>query len=213
MHRSRTFGSLLLGLAVVLSGCAVGNRYAYSEARATPHLSGTGPVAVAAQDQRPYVVSGDKNPDFVGLQRNRFGIPFDVKTDKGQPLASDFAGTIVKSLAGAGYQATAYSVASRDKADAVKARLLQNKPRRALLLTIKEWKTDTKKNVALYYDLTLSVTSAEGKPMAQKTLQGRDDLGGAFFNTSKYANLAAPDAFGLKVQELLDAPEIARSLK
>ncbi|WP_299693927.1 hypothetical protein [Hydrocarboniphaga sp.] len=168
---------------------------------------------MTAFDQRPYVVSGDKTPDFVGLQRSRFGIPFDVKTDQGQPLSDDFTRVVVNSLQGAGYQAAALPAAPGDKLPAVKKRLLQNRPRRAMLLTIDEWKSDTSKNVALFYDLTLSVSSSDGSMLAQKTLKGRDDLGGTFFGSGKYAKVAVSDAFGLKMQALLDAPEIARALK
>jgi hypothetical protein len=212
MKGSLFVAALLTGL-ISLSGCAYGNRYHYADARATPHYAGNGAIAAATYDQRPYVLSGNKTPDFVGLQRGRFGIPFDVHTDKGQPLAEDFVQVMVASLKGVGYQARPVPTAATDKLPAVKSRLLQSKPRRALLLTINEWKSDTSKNVALYYDLSLSVSAADGSLLAQKSLKGRDDLGGQFFGSGKYAKVAVSDAFGLKLQALLDEPEIARALK
>ena len=43
-------------VSVVLTGCAVGNRYAYQSVVASPQVSGTTAVSVATHDQREYVV-------------------------------------------------------------------------------------------------------------------------------------------------------------
>src|SRR5262249_59230593 len=74
-------------LSIVLTGCAVGNRYAYQSVVASPQVSGTRAVTVATLDQREYVRSGSKDPQFVGLQRGGVGHPFDVRTPDHQPLA------------------------------------------------------------------------------------------------------------------------------
>ena len=63
-------------VAVLLTGCAIGNRYAYQSVVANPQLSGTTAVGVATHDQREYVRSGSKDPQFVGLQRGGYGNPF-----------------------------------------------------------------------------------------------------------------------------------------
>lgn len=76
----------MLLLAVVSSGCAVGNRYAYHTVVVDPSISGRSRVSVATHDQRAYVVSGNKDPQFVGVQRGGFGNPFDVRTMMVAPL-------------------------------------------------------------------------------------------------------------------------------
>ncbi len=60
--------AVLVQLAgVLLSGCAIGNRYAYQTVVASPQVSGTTAVSIATYDQREYVRSGTKDPQFVGL--------------------------------------------------------------------------------------------------------------------------------------------------
>src|SRR2546428_9600965 len=72
---------------LLLSGCAIGNRYAYQTVVASPQVSGTTAVSIATYDQREYVRSGTKDPQFVGLQRGGYGNPFDVRTEGDRPLA------------------------------------------------------------------------------------------------------------------------------
>jgi len=85
-------------VGVLLSGCAVGNRYAYQTVVASPQVSGTTAVGVATHDQREYVRSGAKDPQFVGLQRGGFGNPFDVRTEGDKPLADAMTAALVNTL-------------------------------------------------------------------------------------------------------------------
>ncbi|MEA3643938.1 MAG: hypothetical protein VBE63_29025, partial [Lamprobacter sp.] len=63
--------ALLLPLALVialLGGCAIGNTYEYRLPRMPLPVEGSSSIGLAVTDQRPYILSGDKEPDFVGLQ-------------------------------------------------------------------------------------------------------------------------------------------------
>ena len=86
----RFYVALLIVAACAAGGCAVGNTHAYSTILANPTLAGTSAVNVATHDRRDSVQSGEKSPDFVGLQRGGFGNPFNVKTTGGRPLADEF---------------------------------------------------------------------------------------------------------------------------
>ena len=92
-------------VAVLLTGCAIGNRYAYQSVVANPQLSGTTAVGVATHDQREYVRSGSKDPQFVGLQRGGFGNPFDVRTADDKPLADAMTTALVNTLNKKGFRA------------------------------------------------------------------------------------------------------------
>ena len=59
---------------------------------------------MATQDRREYVLSGNKDPQFVGLQRGGYGNPFDVRTSDDRPLAEDMTTAIVAAMAGRGFQ-------------------------------------------------------------------------------------------------------------
>ena len=81
-------------------GCAVGNRHAYHTTVAPLQASGSHTIAVATHDEREYVRSGNKQPDFVGLQRGGYGNPFKVTTESGHALAQDVTDSITASATG-----------------------------------------------------------------------------------------------------------------
>ena len=82
-----------------------------------------------------------------------------------------------------------------------------------LLLTLVEWKSDTYKNTALGYDVTLEVRDAQGNELASCRRSGKDDLGGSFWNPVGHANRAVPTAFAAKLGELLSDPGILAALQ
>ena len=214
MQGALSHGGLALLLSSVLeSGCAVGNRYAYSTVALEPTLTGSGRVSVATQDRREYVLSGDKKPNFVGLQRGGYGNPFDVGTSGGQPLADDMTRAIVVAMAKRGFQPAPVLVAPSADAAQVRQALFTDGAERGLLLTLREWKSDTYINVALRYDITLVVMDRTGATLAEKRTQGRDDLGGSFWNPPSHAKDAVPLAFKAKLEEVLNDPAIASALR
>jgi hypothetical protein len=205
-------GLLLAGM-MLLAGCAVGNKYDYDASRANLAYSGARRVTVAAWEQRKYVLSGDKQPDFVGLQRGNMGVPFDVVTGSKQPLATEMTGSLILSLTGAGFTASPVTLTQKDTEGSAVYALLRNKPARAVLLRVDNWESDTFKNPTVYYDLTLNVYDGGGRKLAAKNVKGSQDLDGSFFNAPGKAKKAVPEAFRLKIEQLLNAPEIVAALK
>lgn len=203
----------MLLFVVFLSGCAIGNRYAYHSVVVEPNSSGRSRVSVATHDQRAYVVSGNKDPQFVGLQHGGFGNPFDVRTDDGRPLADNVTTAIVAAMRRRGFQAVPVFVPASADAAQLQQRLLQDIVDFALLLTLREWKSDTLKNVALEYNVTLVVMNRAGQVVAKKDLQGRDNLGGSYWNPPAHAKDAVPQAFKSKLEELLGDPLITGVLQ
>jgi hypothetical protein len=197
----------------LLVGCAVGNRHAYHTVTVEPSVSGSGALGVATHDQRPYVVAGDKEPQFVGLQRGGFGNPFDVRTADDRPLADDMTQALANSLRRKGFQAVSIVLAASDSADRVRDKLRQTGAPRAVVLTLREWKSDTYTNTALVYDVTLRVVDQSAEVLSEKRIQGRDDLGGDFWNPPAHAKQAVPRAFKTKVEELLGDEGIVRALR
>ncbi len=202
----------LLMLTTGLAACAIGNEYAYDAKPANIAYQGSGTVASAVHDQRSYVKSGDKPPSFVGLQRNRFGIPFDVSTTSGQALDVDLGKTLGGALTSAGYRDSAVAVTFRDSGAAARDRLLATRAKRLVLLTLNEWKTDTRTKAALYFDLTMAVYDERGKLLAKQSLKGRDDIGGKRFGTEAYVSEQAPQAFANKLEALFKTPDVMKAL-
>ncbi len=168
---------------------------------------------MATQDRREYVLSGDKDPQFVGLQRGGYGNPFDVRTSNDRPLAEDMTTAIVAAIAKRGFQPVPVLVLPSADAAQVRQALFKDGVERALLLTLREWKSDTYVNVGLPYDITLVVMDKTGAVVGEKRLQRRDNLGGSFWSPPSHAEKTVPLAFKAKLEELLSDPAIAGALR
>jgi hypothetical protein len=198
-------------VSVVLTGCAVGNRYAYQAVVASPQVSGTSAVSVATHDQREYVRAGSKDPQFVGLQRGGFGNPFDVRTADDKPLADAMTTALINTLAKKGFRAQPVVVSHSLTAADARQQAVRVGADRALVLTLQEWKSDTALRVGLAYDMTMTVLDRTGAVLAEKRLQGHDNLGAASLPSQVGEIVAA--AFKTKLEQLLDDPGVAGALR
>lgn len=205
--------ALSVAVALGLSACAFGHRYDYSDTGTSLAYRGQGRVAVAAWDQRPYVLSGNKDPHFVGLQRSLYGIPFNVSTDSGQPLATEMGKAMVLTLAGAGFGATPVELPAQDQQSQALQALLQAGLRRSLLLRVDNWESDNYKNPTVTYDLSLAVYDHDGRRLASTGTKGIDDLHSKLFDSSTAPGKIVPALFQQKIQQMLDAPEIQAALR
>ena len=203
-------GLLFVVLLCVLSGCAYGNRYDYSGVVADLDFSGDASIIVAVHDQREYVISGAKNPDFIGLQRQKFGtpgLPYNVRTENGKPLADNIAQAISQSLSGVGLKVTPVILAYTDTPKMALSKLTPLGADRIVMVVIKEWKTDNMHNARLMYDLYLKVFGPDKRVLATKTVASTgQNIGGT-------PELTAPRMLKDKIEELLNDPAIAATLR
>ncbi len=205
--------SCIVIVVVSLYGCAFGNKHAYHDAAIDYRGEGAAKVGIATLDQRIYIISNDKMPDFVGLQRAGFGNPFDVSTESGQALAEDITTALARSLAKKGFNASPVAVSSSEQVDTVISMLANLGVDRSILLVLREWKTDTYKNTGLYYDVTLMVLDGSGNTLAKRSIGGKDNLGGSVWSPPGHAKEAVPLAFKEKMEELLNNNQVLRALK
>ncbi len=204
--------ALLLFVVLLGAGCAIGNRHDYADVVADVKASGNSSIRVATHDQRSYVVSGTKLPQFVGLQRGGYGNPFNVSTSTNKPLADDITAAITTSLARKGFRTIPVIVSRADSKEAVLKKAQAAGAERSLIVTLSEWKSDTYTSVALVYDATMMVFDNEGQKLAEKKIEGRDNLGGSMWNPPSHARQAVPAAFKQKLEELLNDPDILRAV-
>lgn len=203
---------LLVFVLFFSSGCVVGQKYSYNTVVADFAASDTRAVGVATSDLRPYILSGDKTPDVVGLLRGGFGNPFNVTTESGKPLADDMTEVITASLSKKGFKVTPVIVFPKDSFDSVLEKLKATQGENLLLLTLNEWKSDTYVNAGLYYDINLKVFDKSGNKIAENTVRGNDNLGGSM-NTASFTKAAVPQAFQKKLEELFNNPAIVKALQ
>jgi hypothetical protein len=203
----------IIVLASALAGCAVGNKHTYSVQTPTFAVSGDRAVAVATEDSRPYVLSKDKGPEFVGLSRGGFGNPFNTTTESGRPLADDFSATIARSLEMKGFKSTVVRVAAPLSAADARAFVASSGAERLALVSINEWKSDTYMSTSLQYDVALRVYDANGSQLAVNRIAGNDDLGGSAMNPPAHARAAVPAAYKRKLEELFASEAVMTSLR
>jgi mannose/fructose-specific phosphotransferase system component IIA len=205
--------TLLVALsALVLGGCAVGRTASYADAAVNlPGASVSNlAVALAVQDRRPYVVSGNKPEKFVGLQRGGFGNPFDVNTSSGAALATDLRDSIAKALKAKGYNVTAVTVAPGDANDAARRKLADARAKRSALVVLTELKSDSYMNSSVAYDMTLTVLDERGNAVASNTVRGEDNVSGSgmIADESKITQ-----HIGHKLEQLFADPKVTAALR
>lgn len=208
MRRSLVFVVLS---TLLTSGCAIGNKYAfdYRPATVADVAQGASILLLEPLDQRSYIVSGDEPPDFVGEQRNGYGMPFNVTTADGRPF-SETVGSIAKNdLEAAGYRVTLVD----DSPDAIGALLKERGIDRGLVLVIREFESDTMTNITVDWDIEASVYDQNGKIVTTESDRGSEDLVGSFMNPPKAARQKVPAFLHEKIHELLNRPSIQSALR
>lgn len=217
-RKSIAFGMLMISFLLFVSGCSVanvfgvGNKHMYHDVLADINATDSIAVGIATHDQREYILTGKKSPNFVGLSRGGYGNPFGVTTASGRNLADDMTDAISNSLLKRGYVAIPVIVSYELDHGEVLSKLKETAAKRLILLTLNEWKSDTYTNTALIYDVQLQVFDQSGKKLAGKHIQGRDDLKGSLISPPNHAKKVIPIAFREKLEELLNDPEIAKHL-
>lgn len=198
-------------LVVMSSGCAIGQAYDYDGATVDLPVVGSGTLGLGVMDQRPYILDGDKTPDFVGLQRGGYGNPFDVTTDSGNSLATDMEAALANALSANGFDIIDLEFLSPDSAIIASA-IKESGANRNVILTVREWKTDAMYNFGLSYDLSLEVFDKSATLMASAETSGnKEKLGGSGMQEAN--SIAAVNAFSRMVGRLFNAHAIQDALE
>ena len=201
----------VLTTTVVLSGCAVGQRYDYANASVGLPVSGTTSLGVGVVDRRAYVLDGDKKPTFVGIQRGGYGNPFDVHTASDTPLASELATALANSLTSRGFGVSRIDIALADDRT-IEQMVVSEGEMLNVVLVVNEWKTDSGRKFKLSYDLIVRIVDQSGATVAQasdRSLEEEIGGGGVF---EGQASRTAAQSFDLKLGRIFNSPEIRAAL-
>ena len=84
----------------------------------------------------------------------------------------------------------------------------------SLLLSVREWKTDTYGATGLEYNLDLEALDASGQVLAKQSTSGEEELGGSawMLDPQSHTQEVAPQAFKQKIEQLYSG-DIANALK
>ncbi len=150
----RTARLLVLASLVFTVACVAGQKV---DLTYTPEVAQSGgeqgTVTVTVEDRREFVVSGDKDPAYIGHFRAGFGNPWDVKTEGEIPLAELIQRDLTADLEALGFTVPA------------------ERTGRTLEITIQDWNFDSYTNVKFWYELQLRVTDEQGGVLHEATLK------------------------------------------
>ncbi|MGE0093099.1 MAG: hypothetical protein AB7M05_14000 [Alphaproteobacteria bacterium] len=205
----------IVGLTLMLGACAFGNTTDYQNQ--TPVFAATtgNPVAVAAYDQRPYVLSGKNSATYTGVTRAVVGVPYGVHTSSGRPLADDFSAAIANGLSAKGIQVTVVTVPyTETREQAIKTLLNQGKPR-SLLVTIEDWESDQYIDASLTFTLKAEVFGTSAEPLASNTVTSRRGISGSILDIQPHNRASAQASLIAQqvLQQLLNDQKIVQALQ
>jgi hypothetical protein len=141
--------------------------------------------------------------------RGGFGNPFDVNTSSGGPLAIEVRDAFVRAMKARGIEVRPVDADVHESAVSIKHHLTDPKPYRAVLVTLKEWKSDTMMSTDLHYDVTLQVFDAAGAQLAASNIKGMDNLG----NLGLSPNEGIAKASARKLDQLFEDEKVIAALK
>lgn len=150
-----------VALLLLLGGCAeTGMNFKEINLDARFDAASDQRIAVEVRDRRPYVVNGQRPPDFIGdfqLTYSTMQFETQYKTSERRPLAEHLAELVTSSLVDQGLKA---------------ALLSENEVYDILLrFTVKEWKANRVGNgIGYYYDVDLSVLDERGTILSQRNV-------------------------------------------
>ncbi|HEX6641336.1 MAG TPA: hypothetical protein VF215_09500 [Thermoanaerobaculia bacterium] len=198
-----------LATLFLLTGCVMGNTHAFNYVPTERSDVGNGVTVLvfAVDDQREYVVSGDEPANFVGEQRNGYGMPFNVTTADKRPFAAIVQETVQRDLEASGFRVTTSQ--TKQGADAVKAA----QARKGLKVVMREFKSDTFNNINFDYDFEVVVYDDAGNELARDRVSGEEELKGSLMNPVKASKQKVPAYFYDKIHALVAGnPKVVQAL-
>lgn len=183
-------------VASSLGGCVVGQTLELDhDAGVTPVVASGQALVLDVEDRRPYVLSGNKPPSYVGKYRAGFGNPWDVNTASGEPLADIISRDLKEQASEMGF-------------------LVQDSAGRTLQVRILEWNLDTYQNGRFWCEIDVSALGEDGSSIATEKVEHAEYLKGSFWTGGKAgAEREMPKIYSAVIDQLLqDNPEIIRAL-
>lgn len=184
-------------LLATLSGCVA------HQAITLRHAPGSGPavasaksVSIDAKDSREFIVSGNKQPSYLGHFRAGFGNTWDVNNAGKRALADQFRHDLTAELESHGVKV----IASGE---------------RKMLVDIKDWNFDAYQNGKVWYEIAVSVAAADGTLLASIILKKENIVirGSVMTGPAGAFKRDMPLLYSGIIKEILGNSEIQQALK
>ena len=176
----------IIAAGMLLEGCVAGQSIELPyRAEAVGSEQGVG-VVVEVEDHRPFILDGDKEPDYIGHYRAGFGNPWDVTTESGDSLADIMRQDLIEELEALGFGTGAAS------------------PDRSLTVAIKDWNFNAYVNGSFWYKLDVAVADATGEQLALSVVEDEVSIEGSVWTGAKGAmEEEIPRLYGLMLKAII----------
>jgi hypothetical protein len=203
----------LMLAAWALAGCGNLYRINYSNIKADLNYSGSRSVSVGVLDQRPYILSGENDPKYVGTMRGGYGNPFDLWTQSDLSLADEMAATVAETLRSKGFKVLTVKASVGKDGSGMLSEMKASGAERLVFMIVKDWWSN-------YYpasfgaEKTELIMKVELKVMDrnQKVL-GSSRLEGIEIPPSGWPKDTIPGFYQKKMTELLNDKGIKQALR
>jgi ankyrin repeat protein len=205
-------------------------RYAYSinyhNIRPSLNYTGNRSIAVVVQDQRPYVLSGNNGPEYVGQIGEGGFRPSYISTLTGRPLYQEISYCINETLKWQGFKPVSVPIQQYAVVSEVIEKIKTANVDRVILIKITEWMSQATCHYAIRpssrclvsstyfaYNVSLTVLNEEGQAIAQSHADRVDDLGkfSSFVYLSHFEKVQ--EATERLLQKLLNSSDVRLALQ
>lgn len=182
-----------LAALLLLAGCVTEVDFARAELPVAPLRAAPGPLAITVEDARSDVAAGERPANWAGVSRITMGIPRQVRTRSGAPLAFEVREAWLASCARAELDTAAEGDAAR-----------------TLALAIERWRSDGYfGEVTVDYALGLELRDGAGEPLASGRVVG--ERVEHYMGDAGYGE-ACRRVLRVALEDLLASPELAAAL-
>lgn len=165
----------MLLAVLAISGCRTA-RYDLTKIQLNTTLKSSAGVAIAVQDLRPFVISGEKSPSYIGIHRDGVGMPKDgANTRSGKPLAEDLSTSIAVNLAKKGLKTRTFPLTPTDDLKALIQKGSSPPSDRILLLRMEQFRSDSWAEVELRWKFRLDIYDEAGTRLATAESEGLEE--------------------------------------
>lgn len=197
---------LLIPATVLGEFWAFGQKANYADACPTIEYETDNTISVGVHDQRPYIINGEKTPNYVGTARTLYGVPWNMNTHSNKPLSDDIASAVVSGFKQVGIKAVFVPIPFSDDSHTAIEKLKKLGTKNIAIITLREWKIDKHKTFGFFTDTVLRVFDGEGKELA-KTSVSHKNMG-----SGDGSIVSADYAARLYLSMLLNDPNIKTAL-
>jgi hypothetical protein len=199
--------------ALMLASCGNLYRINYSNIKTDLNYSGSRSVSIGVLDQRPYILSGEKDPKYVGTIRGGYGNPFDLWTQSNLHLTDEMAATVADSLRNKGFKVVMVKAAVGKDGSGILSEMKSSGAERLVFIEVKDWWSN-------YYpasygaEKTELIMNVELKVLDRfQRVLGTGRLKGTANPPSGWPKDTIPGFYQKKMTELLNDQGVKRALR